>query len=716
LATAPSDRSSKSVAPATGPRFHLAGLICRAGSSEYWNAVDGRSGRAVALRVADAGVEDAPLHVAALQRERALAERLGPVGLLRGEVPHAEGGRIVQAVSPEPAGVLSAAHAGNPVAMLHSLIGVGDVIARVHARGAWHGAFSADSCLLGRDGRVVLTGFAGDGDQAEARRAGIAGDIADFARTALQLLEAAGGATPRVSALLGRAQRVADGGKAPPAMAEICAELRESLDDTFPLPRPLEPAAPAAVQAVGASTAERAEPLAPKAAPQAAAKKLVLVHPVATAPRATDTATTAAPVALVATTRTGDRAALQKATVLSAAIAAAAGGGPSHGSTTIRAPAAATSQPGAASAVAPGAATSRPAPTPVRFPTLDDDLDVPPPRRRVLPAIPAGNAAWIGGFVIIAAVLGLLLWNRGGPPPRAASTVPAGTAGPAQADRTPAEPVASAPTVEAAVPPGAPAASATRETSTGSAPIAASPAPVTPVAPPAAAPSRAAAAPRTAPPKEPAASSARGQVAVTPARPAASQVATAAPAAPNASPSGEAASGAAPTGRAGQLVRDGEAALAQLDAAGARASFEEALRLAPGSQRARDGLARARRLEGVAAVAQDAGDAAIRGDVARAVQGYAQAAAAVPESKAIQESLRAAQAAFGDDEYGRSLAAGYEALGAGRLEEARAAFGRAERARPGDPAGRRGMSQTLTAIRLREEAAGRRNEGANAAP
>jgi hypothetical protein len=598
--------------------------------------------------------------------------------------------------------------------MLQALIGVGDVMARVHARGAWHGAFSADSCLLGRDGRAVLTGFSGDGDQAEARRDGIAGDIAGFARTALQLLEAAGGATPRVSALLGRVQRVTDEGQTPMSMAEICAELRESLDDTFPLPRPLEPAAPAAGEAAGAATAERAEPVSPKAPPTPAAKKLVLVHPVATVPRAAGTA--AAPV----TTRTEDRAAPQNATVLSAAIAAAVAGGPSHGSTKVRAPAAATSPASAGSTVAAVGAASRPAPTPVRFPTLDDDLDVPPPRRRVLPALPAGNAAWIGGFVVVAAVLGLLLWNRGAPPPRAASTVPAGATAPAPADPTPGEPVAGAPAIDAVVPPSAPAASAAQDPSTSSTPIAASTAPVTAVAPPAALPSRAAAAPRTAavtaPPKTPASTPARGQGAATPARPAAPQVATATPASPNVSPPADAGSGAAPAGRAGQLVRDGEAALAQLDAAGARASFEEALRLAPGSRRARDGLTRARRLEGVAAVAQDAGDAAIRGDVARAVQGYAQAAAAVPESKAIQESLRAAQAAFGDDEYGRSLAAGYEALGAGRLEEARAAFGRAERARPGDPAGRRGMSQTLTAIRLREEATGRRTEGATAAP
>lgn len=712
MATAPSDRSSKAVAKATGPRFRLAALICQAGSAEYWNAVDGRSGRAVALRVSGSNGDDLTLRVAELQRERALCERIGPVGLLRCESPIVEDGRILQAVSPEPAGSLTAAHPGQPVAMLRSLIGVGEILARVHARGAWHGAVGADCCLLGRDGRVLLTGCCGDGEQAEARRDGIAGDIAAFARTALQLLEEAGGVTPRVRALLGRVQRVVDGGSAPMSMAEICAELRESLEDTFPLPPPPE-VAPAAVETV--ASAAPADPVSHKAGPPVA-KKLTLVHPVSTTPRPAAPAAAVASVDPVATPG-APRPTPGKATVLAAAIAAASGGSATHG------PTARASTVGSSAAATDGDApihsAARPAPTPVKFPAFDADLDVPPPRRRGLPALLWGNAAWIVGFAVVAAVLGMLLWNRGSPPRPAVPPVTADAVAPLPADTAPSESVAE-PTGVAAVPPVAAEASRAPATPASSAPAAAAKTPSARATPSETSASTVAATPRTSPaaarqrtqdPTPP-----RTPATATPPRASTPLAAAATSAPPERAASADAASGAAPAGRAGQLVRDGEAALAQLDATGARASFEEALRLAPGSRRARDGLNRARRLEGVAAVARDAGDAAIRGDVARAVQGYAQAAAAVPESKAIQESLRAAQAAFGEDEYGRSLAAGYEALGAGRLEEARAAFGQAERARPGDPAGRRGMSQTLTAIRVREEAAGRRAEGASATP
>lgn len=160
--------------------------------------------------------------------------------------------------------------------------------------------------------------------------------------------------------------------------------------------------------------------------------------------------------------------------------------------------------------------------------------------------------------------------------------------------------------------------------------------------------------------------------------------------------------------RVASLVAGGTRALNALEPQLAAEAFAQALALAPQDRAAIEGSQRARRLLGAAALVRDAREAAARGDHARAVQGYSQALANDPRNRGLAEALGVSRRSLARDESGALLAAGHEALGAGRLEQARDAFERALQIDPLDTTARRAAEQAATAILLRDAANERR--------
>jgi tetratricopeptide (TPR) repeat protein len=69
-------------------------------------------------------------------------------------------------------------------------------------------------------------------------------------------------------------------------------------------------------------------------------------------------------------------------------------------------------------------------------------------------------------------------------------------------------------------------------------------------------------------------------------------------------------------------------------------------------------------------------------DYARAAQDYSQALSLDPNNAAARAGQARANAAFGDDNYAKAVGAGFGALGAGRLDEARDAFVKARALNP----------------------------------
>jgi tetratricopeptide (TPR) repeat protein len=154
-----------------------------------------------------------------------------------------------------------------------------------------------------------------------------------------------------------------------------------------------------------------------------------------------------------------------------------------------------------------------------------------------------------------------------------------------------------------------------------------------------------------------------------------------------------------------------EALAAQLDAAErafaagqpevARQAFESASRIDPQSARATEGLRRVGSLGGVLPLLADGQNAEASKDYARAVQDYSQALSLDPGNEAARAGLKRAHAAFGEDNYAKAVGTGFAALGAGRLEEARAAFEEARGIRPDAVEAANGLSRVGAALSAR---------------
>jgi tetratricopeptide (TPR) repeat protein len=133
----------------------------------------------------------------------------------------------------------------------------------------------------------------------------------------------------------------------------------------------------------------------------------------------------------------------------------------------------------------------------------------------------------------------------------------------------------------------------------------------------------------------------------------------------------------------------------------ARQAFELAQRIDPHSDKAEAALRRVGSLGGVLPLLADGQNAESARDYARAVQDYSQALSLDAGNTEARAGLNRAHAAFGEDAYAKAVGSGYAALGAGRLEDARAAFEKARTVRPGGQEAASGLSRVGAAVGAR---------------
>jgi tetratricopeptide (TPR) repeat protein len=116
-------------------------------------------------------------------------------------------------------------------------------------------------------------------------------------------------------------------------------------------------------------------------------------------------------------------------------------------------------------------------------------------------------------------------------------------------------------------------------------------------------------------------------------------------------------------------------------------------------------------LKGVLPLLTDAQKAESAHDYSRAAQDFSQALALDQGNEAAKAGLARVNAAFGDDNYARAVGAGFGALGAGRLKEAKADFQQALGFRHGGTEATEGLQRVSAAMEagrvaaLRQQAA-----------
>ena len=138
-------------------------------------------------------------------------------------------------------------------------------------------------------------------------------------------------------------------------------------------------------------------------------------------------------------------------------------------------------------------------------------------------------------------------------------------------------------------------------------------------------------------------------------------------------------------------LASGDRALADGQRVLALQAYDLAVRIAPQDERALAGQARARELPG--------GGAAVSSGSPAPAPAATASTPTVPQSASAPAA--SAGAGFGDDRYAKAAGEGFAALGAGRLEEARAAFERARAARPNGAEAQDGLKRVDAAIHAR---------------
>jgi tetratricopeptide (TPR) repeat protein len=145
----------------------------------------------------------------------------------------------------------------------------------------------------------------------------------------------------------------------------------------------------------------------------------------------------------------------------------------------------------------------------------------------------------------------------------------------------------------------------------------------------------------------------------------------------------------------------GDQALAAGQGEVARQAYESAKQIDPGNKRATDGLQRVRNLGGVLPLLADGENAEAARDYARAVQDFSQALSLDPGNAKARAGLDRAHASFGQDSYAKAVGAGFAALGAGRLDEARTSFEKARSMRPSGSEAQTGLQRVGAALSAR---------------
>jgi tetratricopeptide (TPR) repeat protein len=141
-----------------------------------------------------------------------------------------------------------------------------------------------------------------------------------------------------------------------------------------------------------------------------------------------------------------------------------------------------------------------------------------------------------------------------------------------------------------------------------------------------------------------------------------------------------------------QLAK-GSAALAAGQSLVAQEAFELALKIDPQNAAAGRGLKRAEVLDQVVALVTAAANDERAGKLASAAQQYEQAVKLDPETVAARDGLARVQGRVASDEFAAAMSLGLRQLEAGKLTEARTAFERAGRLRPGAPEVNEGLAR-----------------------
>jgi tetratricopeptide (TPR) repeat protein len=161
-----------------------------------------------------------------------------------------------------------------------------------------------------------------------------------------------------------------------------------------------------------------------------------------------------------------------------------------------------------------------------------------------------------------------------------------------------------------------------------------------------------------------------------------------------------------------EQLAEGEKALAAGQQEVANQAFDLAKRINPNDRRIADGERHTRNLEGVLPLLADAQNAEGARNYSRAIQDYSQVLAVDPGNEKARTGLARANAASGEDNYAKAVGSGFAALGAGRLDDARAAFMKARALRPNGSEAAEGLrrvngAQTAKGFAtLRQRAAG----------
>jgi hypothetical protein len=142
-----------------------------------------------------------------------------------------------------------------------------------------------------------------------------------------------------------------------------------------------------------------------------------------------------------------------------------------------------------------------------------------------------------------------------------------------------------------------------------------------------------------------------------------------------------------------QAVRDGGAALVARDPAAANAAFAVAASIAPADPRVMQGQSRADKLPKANELLRDAKNAELGGDWGTALATLRQVEQLDPETTGLAEAIARVSAGVGAVRLQDVVSTAFGDLDAGRLEQARAGFGRALALDPGNSAALGGIEQ-----------------------
>jgi tetratricopeptide (TPR) repeat protein len=156
----------------------------------------------------------------------------------------------------------------------------------------------------------------------------------------------------------------------------------------------------------------------------------------------------------------------------------------------------------------------------------------------------------------------------------------------------------------------------------------------------------------------------------------------------------------------------GQKALAAGQQELAKEAFDLAKRIDPNDRRIAEGQRHTTNLNDVLPLLADAQNAETARNFSRAVQDYNQVLAMDPGNDKARTGLARTRATFGDDNYAKAVGSGFAALGAGRLDDARAAFTKAKSLRPNGSEAADGLRRVAAALNakgfalVRQRAAG----------